>query len=832
MSVTVCANGLSVVHQGSGGEANATLPDVCKTSVGKSTVDISYQNSAKSSDLAGGTTTVTADGGNSIAIHGSTFSTSTGDEGGDKKGVSSGTIQGEAEFISSSPTVKIEGLGVCRLSDQMTMNEANTMCLGGVQNPSVVVTEDQVGTFTVYISCHYPDGELLKNSNFDVLDEDEGIISSGRINDTGVGEVPGLQSGALFIKVYESDDDYVIQTQRQANVHCRVIDEPSFFELASKEKQPFWLPKKMSHDAPVWGVMSPSLSSSNDFEELVLLETQSYLEYRHPSFSISELSSALINCLEEPDSIELQAFMYEALPHALDEGELLASLLFLSEGHTADDYFAFMRLQGKGNPIKYLSCYGWDVMKHQVNTWISGWLEKIKERLSSMQSYAGQLNYDYLSGEVYPAHIDTIQQWTRKLPEYTDEIITLLKDKSSLFINERSNVMVVKPVNATTSAEVYEVKLPVNTKKTLDVEEPLAFHLGWMQNEVTRPLDSLWAELFTDDTSAKQQALVKETNSHLNDPVRQGEIVILPTVKPRSAKEEKDLIELQEEALAASIELGKLTDDEVATANNFFELFDHLANNAIDVYKENGLPNDYYSYASIGVGAAASGTIHHLTNINNILKEINDLYVSHVSKRQTVGYVNHNAFFQKRTLLLKKLDGSFSALSKKSIKIPAYKQVKRNLKLSTKSVIHNADQIIAKGFVPNLGKRMANVALGITTSRQVGYVGITLGAASGMKNIYEACNIDGSGNCGKTTTREIAGFGFGIFGGSKGAVAGVALAVGVVGAAASAPVIAIATITGVVVGGAIGGTVGATGGKVFGDIVHEYLLEPISEVFE
>ncbi len=80
------------------------------------------------------------DGGNSVAIKGSKFSKSTGDSGGDKKGVASGTIEGEAEFISASPTVKFEGAGVCRLSDQMTMNKANTMCLGGAQNPSVLIT--------------------------------------------------------------------------------------------------------------------------------------------------------------------------------------------------------------------------------------------------------------------------------------------------------------------------------------------------------------------------------------------------------------------------------------------------------------------------------------------------------------------------------------------------------------------------------------------------------------------------------------------------------------------------------------------------------------------
>ncbi|TOG38609.1 hypothetical protein CGJ02_24130, partial [Vibrio parahaemolyticus] len=51
MGVTVGANGLSIVHKGSGGEANATLPDVCLTKVGKPIVPIPYGNNAKSADL-------------------------------------------------------------------------------------------------------------------------------------------------------------------------------------------------------------------------------------------------------------------------------------------------------------------------------------------------------------------------------------------------------------------------------------------------------------------------------------------------------------------------------------------------------------------------------------------------------------------------------------------------------------------------------------------------------------------------------------------------------------------------------------------------------------
>lgn len=153
--------------------------------------------------------------------------------------------------------------------------------------------------------------------------------------------------------------------------------------------------------------------------------------------------------------------------------------------------------------------------------------------------------------------------------------------------------------------------------------------------------------------------------------------------------------------------------------------------------------------------------------------------------------MNYGAFVDERMTLLKKLDASFTRFSTKTVKIPAYKQVKSSLKLSTKSVIHNADEIIAKGLVPNLGKRMANVATGVGGAKSVGYIGLGLAAASGTKSVYEACSVNGSGECGETATREVAGFAGGWIGGDIGGKIGIGIALAIVGTA-SAPVIAIA----------------------------------------
>jgi uncharacterized Zn-binding protein involved in type VI secretion len=137
MPVTVNINGLSVIHQRSGGVATATVPDVCKTPSPAGPIPIPYSNVAQSSDLVDGTSTVTIDG-SSAAILGSKFAKSTGDEAGSAGGVVSGVFAMEASFLSFSPTVMIDGKPACRLTDKMLMNKGNTVCMAGAFNPVVL----------------------------------------------------------------------------------------------------------------------------------------------------------------------------------------------------------------------------------------------------------------------------------------------------------------------------------------------------------------------------------------------------------------------------------------------------------------------------------------------------------------------------------------------------------------------------------------------------------------------------------------------------------------------------------------------------------------------
>lgn len=139
MPVTVKVNGVanSLVHKGSNGISIATIPDVCKTPSPAGPVPIPYPNISQSITLANGTTTVKADGGMMIAIKGSEFALSNGDNAGVAGGVKSSTFMKESTWILYSFDVKMEGKNACRLTDKKFQNHENTADLAGTMQAPV-----------------------------------------------------------------------------------------------------------------------------------------------------------------------------------------------------------------------------------------------------------------------------------------------------------------------------------------------------------------------------------------------------------------------------------------------------------------------------------------------------------------------------------------------------------------------------------------------------------------------------------------------------------------------------------------------------------------------
>lgn len=131
----ILVNRLGLTYKTALGYSIATLPDVCKTPSPGGPVPIPYPNFANQLTLRKGTKTVKAKG-KMIAIKGSEYSISFGDEPGVIGGVKSNTFKKETSWITYSFDVKMDGRNACRHTDKKFHNHKNTVNLAGNGEPT------------------------------------------------------------------------------------------------------------------------------------------------------------------------------------------------------------------------------------------------------------------------------------------------------------------------------------------------------------------------------------------------------------------------------------------------------------------------------------------------------------------------------------------------------------------------------------------------------------------------------------------------------------------------------------------------------------------------
>lgn len=218
---TVSANGLTIVHKGSKGKLNATIPDICKIPCPPGgPVPIPLPNIAKAKDLAGGTVTVQIEG-NSVAVAGSVISRSKGDKPGVLGGIVSGMTEGPATTIMFSPDVVMEMRPVIRKADKAIMNGFNTVCLSGWDQPDI---EGEEATVWVAIKV------LRDDDSDDPNDPVKGVKLKVTLPDGSKKEVEtdpagkvsfvDIQVGSCSVELNEPDDSYVLEiTDRWPSTH-------------------------------------------------------------------------------------------------------------------------------------------------------------------------------------------------------------------------------------------------------------------------------------------------------------------------------------------------------------------------------------------------------------------------------------------------------------------------------------------------------------------------------------------------------------------------------------------------------------------------------------
>ncbi|AUI88526.1 hypothetical protein BS333_19635 [Vibrio azureus] len=546
MAITIAANGLSIVHKGSGAEANATLPDVCLTKVGKPVVPIPYGNNAKSSDLAGGTTTVTADGGNSIALKDSTFSKSTGDAGGDKKGVSSGTIEAEAKFISASPNVLIEGKGVARMTDQMTMNKGNTMCLGGVQSESVSVDETVEELQEIEIIVRYPNGKRLANAPFELVDESGAYVDSGMLDSAGKSAVKELEpTREAQLIVRESFDEYVLNPIRRENPHFR--DDPlyddvpdyEFFDIAIKGQQGFWQHTRVDSGL-LWGCMGHSLIEDKYFHDILEAEVKTHFPYLHPDseYNFDKICQVILGSLDEPLPHTTEILLAYVMPAALEEGQILSVILRLAPHETINRLLSYLRHLGLGNPVAYLKGFDWNnASRTMIQDVMQPLFKKLTRRLVFLRDQAASLKYSYLSEEVFQKHIDVMVDYVEVLRSLIFDVFKKMSVKVKQLLAQLEDNNIIRDQEYSFSTLGNTITAVVDTTSTLDTVEPYLKEFPGLIEHVIPiyPVRFAYADLFDEErepslppTLPEMQAAsgFKETGGYILRILREGWIYI------------------------------------------------------------------------------------------------------------------------------------------------------------------------------------------------------------------------------------------------------------------------------------------------------------------
>ncbi len=425
MGVTVCANGLSVVHKGSGGEANATLPDVCLTTVGNAVVPIPYGNNAKSADLADGTTTVSMDGGNSIAIKGSKFAASTGDAGGDKKGVASGTIEAEAEFISASPTVSMEGKGVCRLSDQMTMNKANTMCLGGAQNPSVTVTEDAEGTYTVDLHVTYDDGEGFQ-APYKLTDQ-TGSLFEGQLDEDGKAQVNNVAPGMFTIEFGEDKREFKPDPQydntNKNPYYKKEFNPHELIEQTKAGQVAFWEAQRNQNQTVhgwIWGVIIGDFNENATSGQIFLNTVLGVIPGIDQVMDARDITANIFFLCDEEKRKSTEAWVNLVIS-AIGAIPMLGSVMkgigkAIQQKKSRDELFAVLRGFGKGDVDKFIKNIDWDSIKYEILEIIFQSIESFNSVLDELAKYAGWFGYPVYAEEIagFQSTLNTVKKEAEK----------------------------------------------------------------------------------------------------------------------------------------------------------------------------------------------------------------------------------------------------------------------------------------------------------------------------------------------------------------------------------------------------------------------------------
>ncbi|MEG1340213.1 MAG: PAAR domain-containing protein [Pseudomonas sp.] len=227
------------------------------------------------------------------------------------------------------------------------------------------------------------------------------------------------------------------------------------------------------------------------------------------------------------------------------------------------------------------------------------------------------------------------------------------------------------------------------------------------------------------------------------------------------------------------------------------------------------------SGASQSMGVGKDMLDQGLRQVQGSLRALEHL---HQRMFSTYGHLNSPEFFASRQQLLRQLDAQLkSAFLNKQLNLGSYDTLRRDLGISTKSLVHHWSRAGAPGEIPGYATHLDQVAKTAKYLKYGGHVGVALGGGASLLKVQEVCRSGETEACKRIRFTEAGSFSGGLGGGAVGALIGGDVAVAVCGFAAVAGPVGVGLCGIVLVGG--GSLIGAVGGESFGEWLGDNIYE-------
>ncbi|WP_447855834.1 hypothetical protein [Enterobacter sp. WI-ESBL-E8] len=263
-------------------------------------------------------------------------------------------------------------------------------------------------------------------------------------------------------------------------------------------------------------------------------------------------------------------------------------------------------------------------------------------------------------------------------------------------------------------------------------------------------------------------------------------------------------VQLKQLQIAKKKVNGALADLNSGEANFFNQHFSTIA--AVTNFMDKSL------------GVVADAGEKYFSDIERKLKSIE---LAYQNQYRTQGTLISQQFFVERQRLFSELDGLLNKLSRLTLKMKPYDELKHALGLSSRSIVHEwstAGVASIRGYstyIDNASKAARFLKAG-------GWLAIGFAGANTTNEVYNACTVGREQSCAKVAVKKYSSFGAslagGIYGGKYGAMAGAGVCVAL-GVATGGVGLLACSIVGAAAGGYVGGEI--AGGAT------EYMMDKI-----